>query len=183
MRFQSHAAAVAMAVLASAVPARADRVDDVAAARDHFAKGKRLYDVGRFAEAASEYEAAYQAKDDPALLFNLGQAYRLAGQPGKALLAYKAYLRNVPDAENRADVESRLADLQATIDRPRHPIATPSSTPVLVASPPSQRPSVARRPWFWATLAGTVVVAGCIAVGIVYGAHDPSPTAGRVIGP
>ena len=33
----------------------------------------------RFAEAAEEYEAAYQAKDDPALLFNLGQAYRLAG--------------------------------------------------------------------------------------------------------
>jgi hypothetical protein len=43
----------------------------------------------------------------------LGQAYRLTGNASQALLAYKAYLRNVPDAPNRAEVEGRIAELQA----------------------------------------------------------------------
>ena len=96
--------------------ARAEHVDDVQSAREHYAKGKRLYDLGRFADAAREYEAAYQAKDDPALLFNLGQAHRLAGNYPQALLAYKAYLRNVPNAPNRREVEARINEMQTIVD-------------------------------------------------------------------
>ena len=152
-----------------AIPrAHAEHVDDVQAARDHYAKGKRLYDVGRFADAANEYEAAYQAKDDPALLFNLGQSYRLAGLPAKALLAYKAYLRNVPDAANRAEVEARVTELQAIVDRAPAPTpeTAPSPKPVpqaaanaLVApAPPPPHRSIAHKPWFWAVLVGGAAV-------------------------
>src|SRR5437879_13770949 len=56
-------------------PARA--VDDASrVAMEHFRKGTRAYDLGRFLEAANEYEKAYEAKETPALLYNLGQAYR-----------------------------------------------------------------------------------------------------------
>jgi tetratricopeptide (TPR) repeat protein len=98
-----------------AIQARAD--DDVDAAREHYRKGKRAYDLGHFAEAAEEYERAYSAKDDSALLFDLAQARRLAGQNFQAVIAYKAFLRNEPKAPNRVEVEKRIQELQATITR------------------------------------------------------------------
>lgn len=80
--------------------AGAARADDVLAAREHFERGTRLYDLGQYADAAREYEAAYKAKDDPALLFNCGQAYRGAGEPEKAVTFFKSFLRRMPDAPN-----------------------------------------------------------------------------------
>lgn len=147
---------VVVAVLV-AVPmgARAEPLDAVQAARDHFVKGERLYDLGRFADAAGEYELAYRAKDDPALPFNIGQAYRLAVVSAKALLAYKAYLRNVPDASNRGEVETWIGELPARTNRPAAgtmpvaaaPAATAAATKQLVASQPPPRPSIVKRPW------------------------------------
>jgi tetratricopeptide (TPR) repeat protein len=92
-----------------------DASGDVEAARAHFKKGNTAFDLQHYVEAAHEYEAAYQAKDDPALLYNIGQAYRLAGDPAHAVGAYKAYLRRRPDARNRADVEVRIAALQKLV--------------------------------------------------------------------
>jgi tetratricopeptide (TPR) repeat protein len=86
--------------------------NDVTAAKQHFIKGNRLFDLQRYSESAREYEAAYEAKDDPALLFNIGQAYRLAADYPKAIGAYKAYLRRSPHPHNRAEIEARIADLQ-----------------------------------------------------------------------
>lgn len=171
--------------------------DDVAAAREHYAKGKRAYDLGHFAEAAKEYEVAYVAKDDPALLFNLGQAHRLAGNYPQAILSYKAYLRNVPDATNRVEVEGRVREAQAALDQqarmretasqatapPMHDPARSSAT-----ASPTTAPSVAdknetirphtKRTWIWGVVAGAVVAVGLgvgLAVGL--GVHDKDPTA------
>src|SRR5260370_42391575 len=79
----------------------------IEAARDHYRKGKVLFDLQRYLEAAKEYEAAYELKDDPALLFNIGQAYRLANEPQKAIGAYKSYLRNdsTVTTKRRAEIE------------------------------------------------------------------------------
>ena len=107
---------------------------DVTAAREHFRKGKVLFDLQRYLEAAKEYEAAYEAKDDPALLYNIGQAYRLGGDTQKALGAYRSYLRNLPGALNQAEVHSRIDELQQELEAQRHaaapPTATPTPTPV-----------------------------------------------------
>jgi tetratricopeptide (TPR) repeat protein len=134
---------VALVIFMSASAyAQEQHVDDVQAARDHYAKGKRLYDLGRFAESAKEYEAAYQAKDDPALLFNLGQAYRLAGNYPKALLAYKAYLRNVPTAANRREVEERISEMQAIYDeQERTGQRPPQGTLEPAPLPPEPKPA------------------------------------------
>jgi tetratricopeptide (TPR) repeat protein len=205
MRTLLQGASIAVLVAATVPLAYAQHVDDVQAAREHYAKGKRLYDTGRFADAAKEYEAAYQAKDDPALLFNLGQAHRLAGNYPQALLAYKAYLRNVPDAPNRAEVEARITEMQSVVDqqartsksppqgtiepKPLPPSTTPTTTEAqptnaLVASPPPPHKSLAKKPWFWATVIGAAaVVATGIAVGVVYGKQDPTPSVGKVVGP
>jgi len=138
--------ALGLIVILVSSAAWAQRTDDVEAARDHYAKGKRLYDLGKFSEAAKEYEAAYQAKDDTALLFNIGQAYRLAGNYPQALLAYKAYLRNAPDAPNRAEVEARVGEMQSIVDQQTRtnrspPQGTIESKP-LAEAPPSGTPTI-----------------------------------------
>lgn len=167
-------------------------------AKQHFAKGKRLYDVGRFAEAATEYEAAYQAKDDPALLFNLGQAYRLAGSYDKAILAYKAFLRNTPDASNRTEVENRIAESQSLleqqraeqalehrsakphVERKKDPTLAPTGTLQSTTSPrTSPRKPVWKRWWPWTV--GAVVIAGA-AAGIAIGVTQ-SHASERVLPP
>src|SRR5262249_20893086 len=98
-------------VLLIAAPALA-QTEDVAAAREHYRRGNQAYDLGKYVEAAHEYEQAYDAKDAPALLFNVAQAYRLGDDYKNALRAYRAFLRRMPRAPNRVEVEARIADLQ-----------------------------------------------------------------------
>jgi tetratricopeptide (TPR) repeat protein len=100
-----------------ALSAGAARGDDGSMARDHYLKGTRAYELGLYDEAIAEYMAAYKAKDDPALLFNLGQAHRLAGHAAEALRFYKTYLSKVPEAVNRADVESRIRELKELVEK------------------------------------------------------------------
>jgi tetratricopeptide (TPR) repeat protein len=165
-------------------------VADVASdAREHFQKGRTLYDVGRFDDAAREFEAAYQAKPDPALLFNLAQAYRFAGKNGPALIAYRSYLRNLPEARNRAQVETSIAELQRIVDEQQHaqkspPVETltpgqqqPATSPALTVTreappPPPEKKPLYKRWWLW-TAVGVVAATG-LAVGLGVGLSQPN---------
>ncbi len=96
----------------------------------------RLYDVGKYGEAISEYEQAYLLIEDAALLFNIGQAYRLWDRPEDAIRAYKNYLRRRPDASNRADVEKKIADLDKLVEDRRQGVpAQPPPQPMPPAQP------------------------------------------------
>lgn len=91
-------------------PARAD--DKLATAREHYRAATAAYEVGQFDEAIKEFSEAYKLKTDPTILFNLAQAYRLAGRKQDALRQYRMYLVKVPNAPNRAEVEQRIAELE-----------------------------------------------------------------------
>jgi len=80
-------------------------------ARQHAAKAKVHYDLGEFEQAAEEYTIVYRLRPLPALLFNIAQSYRQAGQYEKAKQFYKAYLRESPDAKNSAQVKSALKEI------------------------------------------------------------------------
>jgi len=103
-------ATVLGAVLLCAATAHAQDkpVDPKVAAKEHYAKGTSFYDLGRYDEAVKEFEAAYQLKNDPAFLYNLAQSYRQAGNHERAVHFYKTYLRYVPNAKNRADIEDKI---------------------------------------------------------------------------
>jgi tetratricopeptide (TPR) repeat protein len=106
-------------------------------AKEHYEIATRLYDVGKYGDAIKEYESAYLLTGDPALLFNIGQAYRLWERPEDALRVYKNYLRQRPDAVNRADVEKKIADLEKVIEE-RHRTGVPmTEPPPTVAAPPA----------------------------------------------
>jgi hypothetical protein len=52
------------------------------------------------------------AVPDPAFLFNIGQCHRKMGHDKEAVSFYKSYLRNAPNAPNRADVQKRINELE-----------------------------------------------------------------------
>ena len=76
--------ALALALAVTAGVARAD--DDErsrAAAREHYARGTSFFDLGHYDDAVAEYDKAYQAKNEPSLLYNIAQAHRLAGHAAR----------------------------------------------------------------------------------------------------
>lgn len=114
-----------------AAPARAD---DTASAREHYERGTKFYDIGRYDEAIREFEAAYEAKSDPAIIYNLAQAHRLAGHNQEALQLYRNYLRYVPHPPNRADIDERIRGLEKAIAE--HPASGTTTQPSSPPSPP-----------------------------------------------
>jgi tetratricopeptide (TPR) repeat protein len=88
------------------------KVIATATAKAHYARGTSYYNLNRFREALSEYEAAYLAVQDPPFLYNIAQCYRKLGDDKQAVRFYQSYLRVAPDASNRAEVERRITELE-----------------------------------------------------------------------
>jgi tetratricopeptide (TPR) repeat protein len=124
----------------------AARADNAAEARAHYRRGLTAYDLGKFGEAAHEYEVAYELRQDPALLFNIGQAYRFGGDYPKAILEFKAYLRRVPDAPNRHEVESRILEMQRLIDQQAQSARNPPRDTLAPTDTPAEPPSAPQQP-------------------------------------
>jgi hypothetical protein len=89
-----------------------DGKDARARADAHADKGRRYYDLRRYDQAIKEFEAAYELDADPAHLYNIAQAHRVASHIPQAIEAYQSYLNRFPNAPNRADVERRIAELK-----------------------------------------------------------------------
>jgi tetratricopeptide (TPR) repeat protein len=133
--------AVAILALYAAVPAiaRAEgEAERKLQAKEHYEMATRLYDVGKYGEAIAEYEQAYLLIEDAALLFNIGQAYRLWDRPEDASRAYKNYLRRRPEASNRADVEKKISDMERIIEDRRRGV--PGQTLPQPVQPVQQQP-------------------------------------------
>jgi tetratricopeptide (TPR) repeat protein len=133
--------ALATLALCATVPAVAraqSESEQKQQAKDHYEKATRLYDVGKYGEAISEYEEAYLLIEDAALLFNIGQAYRLWDRPEDAIRAYKNYLRRRHEASNRSDVEKKIADLERLVEDRRR--GTPAQPPPQVVKPTQPLP-------------------------------------------
>ncbi len=114
--------------------------------------GKRKFDVGKYEEAAREFETAYEISGHPDYLFNVAQALRLDGKLERALLFYRNYLRRKENPNNRAEVENHIAELEAKIQeqhehappeptKPTTPLPEPQPKPE--APPPATLPPVA----------------------------------------
>jgi tetratricopeptide (TPR) repeat protein len=78
-----------------------------------FEEGKAAYAAGDTEKAIASWEAGYAAKPDPVFQYNLGQAQNKAGRPDKAAEHLRKYLELAPAAENRAQVEEALVQLDA----------------------------------------------------------------------
>ncbi|MSP61949.1 MAG: tetratricopeptide repeat protein [Myxococcales bacterium] len=109
------ALAVALvALLATVGNARADD-EDAKKARAHYTAATRYYNVGDFRQALESFKQAYIARADAVFLFNMGQCYRQMGEPEGAVRQYRAYLRESPEAPNRAAVEGFIVTAEQQI--------------------------------------------------------------------
>jgi hypothetical protein len=106
-----------------ATPAFADDASD---AKTHYQKATAHYAVGEYHDAAMEYEAAYKAKQDPALLYNAAQSHRLANDNQKALLLYKNIVKLHPTSKYAAESKDRIEKLEQAIATTQSPPNQPA---------------------------------------------------------
>ena len=123
---------------------------DTAAADSQDSRARALFEAGRTAYEAGDYESAlthfrqaYEGSQRPALLFNIGQAADRLRRNEEALAALEAYLSQVPDAPNREAVDNRIAILRDVVARERQ-AAAPAAAPTPVSTEPE--PSVQSKP-------------------------------------
>lgn len=80
-------------------------------------EAKKAFDLGDYAKAIEQYEAAYKLKAAPGLLFNLGQSHRKAGNLDRATFYFRRYLEtNPPEAQAKA-TEDVLAEVEAEAEK------------------------------------------------------------------
>ncbi len=109
--------------------------DDVRlTAQRHFAAGDKLFRAGDYRGAIAEFEAADALLPSPILAFDLALCHEQLGEQERAVLRYRDYLARSPMAPNRADVEQRVARLDAALAAlaARAARATAIATPVPV---------------------------------------------------
>jgi tetratricopeptide (TPR) repeat protein len=129
-------AAVAVAIVATSVaPTQASDDPAAAEAKRHYEEGTKAFNLGEYPRAIAEFKATYNAKPDPLLLYNIAQSYRLAGDASQGLFFYKSFLRNMPDATNRKEVEAQIRKLEKQLaDQKNNPTGAP---PPVVVPPPT----------------------------------------------
>lgn len=124
------AAAIVSASVPHAVaqPAPASAEEE---AKAKFMAGKQAYRLGEYDEAIALWKEAYRLKDNPAFLFNIGQAYREKGDLPRAVQFFENYLKEAPaTASNRKDVEQRVAELKQLIADQKASASRPPNEPV-----------------------------------------------------
>lgn len=140
-------------------------------AKRHYAKGEKLFALGKFDKALDEYQQAFDAKPLPDFLYNIGQCYRNLGDLDQAIFSFKKYLQLAPDAADRDKVEKLISELEEKRDRGKATEVLPPPQPPPQQAPPEQPPPppkpapVAHTPvyktwWFWTGVAAVSIGGG-----------------------
>jgi tetratricopeptide (TPR) repeat protein len=86
------------------------------AARAHFDRAEKAFNLGHFEEALAGYQAAYEVLPLPAFLFNIAQCHRNLRNREQAVFFYQRYLSLAPDAPNHAVVQELIAEQKRLLE-------------------------------------------------------------------
>jgi hypothetical protein len=86
--------------------------DDQAEARVLFDQGAKLFHAAKYREAIAKFEAAYRLKPHGAIHFNVAQCRERLGEWPAALRSYQDYLRELPEARDRAAIRASIGRLE-----------------------------------------------------------------------
>jgi tetratricopeptide (TPR) repeat protein len=166
---------VLVLLLAAGTSAAAAEDDRQALARAHFLTGRSYYDQGRWDDALKEFSEAYRLSSRPGFLYNIGVCLDKLGRAQEAIDAFERYLAAVPNADDRADVESRIERLSAMLppdkNKPGRPDLVGGGKP-----PPRRDKPVYKKAWFWGVMGGVAAVAvGGVVVGVVLADQNAQP--------
>jgi tetratricopeptide (TPR) repeat protein len=166
-------------------------------ARFLFEAARSAYDAGRYEDALTSFQRAYELSQRPALLYNVGQAADRLRKDEIALDAFERYVQALPDAENRPAVEERIRVLRAVLAEKRAAAqAAPSPMQAAQAAPPPSNataPAGARTTqderkdegglltkwWLWAGAGG--VVAAVVVTALIASSGDGASTQGMLV--
>jgi tetratricopeptide (TPR) repeat protein len=164
---------------------------NVEKAKEHYENGIGAYALGRYEEAAQEYEKAFALKPDPALLYNAAQSHRLAGNKTRALLLYSNLLRRFAGRlQNKEEVQRHVAALKEAIESEKRATTQPPTEPQTVKDPYAKPEPVKPEPvvaqpvgtapavvvthepkkktpaWVWGVVGGGIAVALGVGLGV-----------------
>ncbi|HVK86692.1 MAG TPA: hypothetical protein VM513_21380 [Kofleriaceae bacterium] len=82
------------------------------------AQGRAAHAAGAYGDAILAYKEAYELAPSASLLFNLAQAYRLAGNCHAAVQMYRRFIATEPAAEVRSLAQRHLSTVEHCADAP-----------------------------------------------------------------
>lgn len=141
--------------------------------RGHYERAVELFGSGKFEPALASFQAAYNLRQMPWLLLNIGRTLHRLGRPRDALTQYERFQQAEPhpDAETQQRLEKYMAQARELAGQGPAPgdgrlAAAGASGRDGGAADGEPRP-VYKKWWFWTILGGVAVVAVTgIAVGV-----------------
>lgn len=153
--------------------------------RNHYGQGVKLFEAGRFEAALPEFQAAYERRQMPWLLINMGRTLHRLGRAREALDYYQRFKQaeSKPDAETLERLEKYIAQAQALASTPppSEGGVTPPNPPTSGTDPqsdptkaPANEPGKESAPtplykkwWLWTAVGGGVVA--IVVIGVAAG--------------
>ncbi len=106
-----------------AAPAKEAPVDPQLKRAQRFDKeGKKLYSKQRYDDAIAAFEAGYEAKPLPRLLFNIGRCHEKLGDLPKAVEHFERYRGVAETEEDAEDAETALGIVRIKLKKSRSPV-------------------------------------------------------------
>jgi tetratricopeptide (TPR) repeat protein len=145
-------------------------------ARGFFIAGRASYLAGRYDEALERFERSYEMSGRAELLYNIGNAAYKAGKSERALSAYRWFLDKQPASDQRAEVERRIAELEAKVST-EPALAAPSAAPGPARTEVASRPAnvavtSALAPSLTLAVSGAALVTGVVLAVLGYKAEQ-----------
>ena len=158
--------------------------------REHFVSGKALYKQQDYTSALKEFQTAYERRQTPILLANIGRTLQKLGRPKEALDYYlRCQESSKSDAELQEKLKTYIAESKAllagsaptpALEAPSEPAPAPLVAGVI--TPESRHKPVYKKGWFWAVIGlGAAVIAGGVVTAVVL--TRPQPMADPALDP
>lgn len=147
-------------------------------ARALFEQGRTAFGEARFADALDLFRRAHTLSGRHALLYNIGQSADRLRLDREALEAFERYLAEVPDAENRVEVETRVAVLRETIARDE---ALRAEAQRAGTAQPAGDGPIEEQWWLW-MLVGLGVAGAGVGIAAGLGAFNTTELAPHTVG-
>ena len=155
----------------------------LAEARAEFEAGQVAFEEGSFAAAYSHFQRSYELSEAPLLLYNIGASAERIGRTEEAVRAYRGYLEAFPEADDRAEVQRRVAALERLLEdgdggASEEPDERPDPPELDTRPPPEDAPSRTRM--LALAVGGAALVAGAgallgVSIADANAVRDPAP--------
>ena len=107
-----------------------------ARAKAAFDAAQAAYVGERYDEAIGNFKKAYDARNSPLFLFNIGAAFQMKGKKSSdpadfdnAITYYRRYIAEDPQADDKVETEKTILTLEDEAKRLRTPPPTPPTPP------------------------------------------------------